>query len=638
MANETIPNLPAATALDGSEELWAVQNGQDVKLTSAQLVGFGGLGSVIQVTAGGTGVTTLQNNALIIGQGNSPVATITPGTTGQFLTAQTAGPPQWSTFVPGASVTNITFGSTGLTPSSPTNGSVSVGGVLNVSAGGTGVTTLVGNALIVGNGTSGVTQSAVGAAGQILTGSASIPIWLAAGTAGQILQTNGTGLAPAWVDLPGTGVATISFGSTGLTPSTSASGAVTVSGTLGTGNGGTGLTTFTSGTAVYASSTSALATGTLPTTGGGTGLTSFTSGGAVYATSTSALTTGTLPIASGGTGATVATGTGNVVLATAPTVANATLTSPTLTSASINGLNGGAFGLRNVLINGAPTVDQRNSGATQTFTAGAALAYCVDRWYGYCTGANVTGRIIGIGGPSGSPALNAYQFTGAASVTGIWFAQRVLSTDSFFLAGNTATLSVTLASSTLTSVTWTAYYANTSNSFGTIASPTVTSIASGVFSVSSSLTRYTAQITMPSAATTGLQIVFSVGALVSGTWTIQNVQLEPGSVATPFERLPLPLLWQECQWYYQSFYGQIYISAATFTSYAGGTSVATLSPQMRTTPTITAPTLVSSSASWVGTGFNTTALSKSAVLVTPASTQNTVGAYAVYSSAASAEL
>jgi trimeric autotransporter adhesin len=41
---------------------------------------------------------------------------------------------------------------------------------------------------------------------------------------------------------------------------------------------------------------------TIATNRGGTGLTSFTNGGAVYATSTSALTTGTLPVASGGTG------------------------------------------------------------------------------------------------------------------------------------------------------------------------------------------------------------------------------------------------------------------------------------------------------------------------------------------------
>ena len=47
--------------------------------------------------------------------------------------------------------------------------------------------------------------------------------------------------------------------------------------------------------------------GTIGTPYGGTGLTSFTSGGALYATSTSALTTGTLPIASGGTGRTTLT-------------------------------------------------------------------------------------------------------------------------------------------------------------------------------------------------------------------------------------------------------------------------------------------------------------------------------------------
>jgi hypothetical protein len=43
---------------------------------------------------------------------------------------------------------------------------------------------------------------------------------------------------------------------------------------------------------------------TIATNKGGTGLTSFTTNGAVYATSTSALTTGTLPVASGGTGIT----------------------------------------------------------------------------------------------------------------------------------------------------------------------------------------------------------------------------------------------------------------------------------------------------------------------------------------------
>jgi hypothetical protein len=86
--------------------------------------------------------------------------------------------------------------------------------------------------------------------------------------------------------------------------------AVTVKNSTGTGiaiPSGKTMIVFNNGTNVldvtnYASS---LTLGSaLPTGSGGTGLTTFTSGGAVYASSTSALTTGTLPIASGGTNAT----------------------------------------------------------------------------------------------------------------------------------------------------------------------------------------------------------------------------------------------------------------------------------------------------------------------------------------------
>jgi hypothetical protein len=56
-------------------------------------------------------------------------------------------------------------------------------------------------------------------------------------------------------------VSSFSAGTTGLTPNTATTGAVTLAGTLATTNGGTGLTSFTSGGVVYASSSSALATG-----------------------------------------------------------------------------------------------------------------------------------------------------------------------------------------------------------------------------------------------------------------------------------------------------------------------------------------------------------------------------------------
>ena len=54
-----------------------------------------------------------------------------------------------------------------------------------------------------------------------------------------------------------TPVTTITFGSTGFTPSTATSGAVTVAGTLIAANGGTGFASYTVGDIIYASSSTA---------------------------------------------------------------------------------------------------------------------------------------------------------------------------------------------------------------------------------------------------------------------------------------------------------------------------------------------------------------------------------------------
>jgi len=217
-----------------------------------------------------------------------------------------------------------------------------------------------------------------------------------------------------------------------------------------------------------------------------------------------------------------------------------------VTSTGTAAITSGLTGFRNRIINGDMRIDQRNSGASQTFTAAAALAYSVDRFYGYCTGANVTGaRVTGT-----APNEFAYRFTGAASVTAIGFGTRLETTNTIDLAGSTATLSVQLANSLLTSVTWTAYYASTTDAFGTLASPTRTQIATGTFTVTSTLTTYSAQISVPSAATTGIEIVFTVGAQTSGTWTIDNVQVEAGSTATDFERRPYGTELALCQRYY----------------------------------------------------------------------------------------
>jgi len=88
-----------------------------------------------------------------------------------------------------------------------------------------------------------------------------------------------------------TNVSSITFGTTGLTPATATTGAVTVAGTLATANGGTNLTSFTSGGAVYATSTSALTTGTLPVASGGSGAVTLT--GVLKGNGTSAFTAAT---------------------------------------------------------------------------------------------------------------------------------------------------------------------------------------------------------------------------------------------------------------------------------------------------------------------------------------------------------
>jgi len=201
-------------------------------------------------------------------------------------------------------VTTITFGSTGLTPSTATSGAVTVAGTLITSNGGTGLSSYTaGDTTYYASGTA-LTKLAIGASGTIKTSTGTAPQWvtslntsqggtglttftagdlpyyatgtalskLGIGTAGQVLTSSGT--APQWTSFSSIGVSTISFGSTGLTPSTATSGAVTVAGTLATANGGTNLTTFTAANnAIYSTSSSVLTAGTLPLLAGGTGAT-----------------------------------------------------------------------------------------------------------------------------------------------------------------------------------------------------------------------------------------------------------------------------------------------------------------------------------------------------------------------------
>jgi hypothetical protein len=240
---------------------------------------------------------------------------------------------------------------------------------------------------------------------------------------------------------------------------------------------------------------------------------------------------------------------------------------------------------KNRLVNGSFAIDQRNAGASQTFTAAAAVAYTVDRWYGSCTGANITGqRVAGT-----SPNQYAYRFTGAASNTATLFGQRIESFNTYDLISTTITGSVTLKSSSITSVTWTAYYANSSDTFSS-----KTSIATGTLTINSTATRYSFSFDAGANAGNGIAIEFTTGALTAtNTLQYENAQIEVGTSATPFERRLYNQELANCQRYLFAIKSSE--QSDTYCRFIQGdienstsfTSGYTLPVRMRVTPTLT---------------------------------------------------
>lgn len=128
-------------------------------------------------------------------------------------------------------VTSFQTSLNGLTPSTSTTGAVTLAGTLGISSGGTGqaTATTAFNALspitttgdlILGNGTNSATRLPIGASTYVLTSS---------------------GTTASWQPSSG-GVTSFNAGTTGLTPLTATTGAITLAGTLAVANGGTGIT------------------------------------------------------------------------------------------------------------------------------------------------------------------------------------------------------------------------------------------------------------------------------------------------------------------------------------------------------------------------------------------------------------
>lgn len=256
---------------------------------------------------------------------------------------------------------------------------------------------------------------------------------------------------------------------------------------------------------------------------------------------------------------------------------------------------------KNRIINPGMVYDQLHGGTAQTITAAAAYTTTVDRWLAQCTGANVTGQRISAAAPTGF--THFYRFTGAGAVTAIRFAQAIEVKNAADLTSQLVTVSVQLANTALTTVTWTAYTANAADTF-----TAYTSVGTGSFTgVSATFTQYAATFNAGANGGNGILLELSVGAQVAGTWSITGVQVEKNAVPTDYELRPPALETSLIERYIEKSYEADTVPATTSqagyvlfptagASVSSGTTVGQIRfrTEKRVTPTVTIFPFVSS--------------------------------------------
>jgi hypothetical protein len=158
-----------------------------------------GVTGTLGATNGGTAQSTYTTGDILYASATNTLSKLAAGANGQVLTLA-SGVPSWATASGG--VTTISFGSTGLTPSTATSGAVSVAGTLAVANGGTGQSTVTTGDIIYGSASNVWSKLGVGTTGQVLTVSGGIPSWATpasggvssiTGTANQVIASASTG-------------------------------------------------------------------------------------------------------------------------------------------------------------------------------------------------------------------------------------------------------------------------------------------------------------------------------------------------------------------------------------------------------------------------------------------------------------
>jgi len=242
---------------------------------------------------------------------------------------------------------------------------------------------------------------------------------------------------------------------------------------------------------------------------------------------------------------------------------------------AISGPNGSAFALRNRIINGDMRIDQRNNGAAVTVTG---FVFTVDR---YGAGNNTgTGTIslqqATLGNAKSLKATATSAITTLTANNNIRVLQQVIESQNIFDLNNKA---VTL--SFLVETNWSGNLAVAlTNGAGTRSYATDVAVVSGTNVVSVTLTLESNTVATNN-NTSGFVLLIGSNnegdrrAATAGVWgagnlwvspnstqwakttgnfiNVTNVQLEEGTVATPFERRPIGVELALCQRYLPAF-------------------------------------------------------------------------------------
>ncbi|WP_157380964.1 hypothetical protein [Burkholderia ubonensis] len=160
----TYPN-PTVTGVNGSPAgTMANQNANAVNITGGSIAGVTiATSSPIGATSGGTGRNALTANAVVIGEGSSPVNFAAPGASGTILSSTgTNVDPSFQT------KTALAIASSGANSDITSLSGLTT--ALSVAQGGTGRQTLTAHGVLLGEGTSAVNQTSAGTTGQMLLG------------------------------------------------------------------------------------------------------------------------------------------------------------------------------------------------------------------------------------------------------------------------------------------------------------------------------------------------------------------------------------------------------------------------------------------------------------------------------------